>query len=504
MQLLTHFRTFSQKAIACTRVLAKRSSVAIPVIFAAIPCLSAQTIDAFNPQPQSAPTTLAIQSDGKILIGGYFLDVASSTLFGVQRLNVDGSIDAGFVEQEVSAEVKALAVQADGKILIGGSFIEVAGHTQHYLARLNANGSLDTSFVDPNLDADVWAIALQPDGKVLAAGDFQNVGTTARAYAARFTTTGALDSSFIDPQICCGPARAIALQSNGSVLVGGYFLGVTGNSAIGSIVRFSASGALDAAFPVDPSATTVSTIVVAPDGSIYVGSSYRTSDDQSLRPVSKLSPNGTLDIAYADIFTDSGTNTLALQPNGKLLFGGQFQLIDGQPRHALARLNANGTLDGGFADLNFNFDAGDPNGYVFGLAAQPDGNTIAIGNFTLAAGQSRQFAARVVTGDAVLSKLSGQASGTNVIATWTRGGDGPELAQAPTLLHSNDGVTYTVVGAMGRIANGWQATANYNVNGAPFYLKATGVTSTGAANGSSGRIASPIYVSDRIFANGFD
>ncbi|MEO6688472.1 MAG: hypothetical protein ABIS07_07650 [Dokdonella sp.] len=466
--------------------------------------MSAQTIDAFNPQPQTAPTTLAIQADGKVLIGGYFLDGPSSTLVGVQRLNTDGSIDAGFVEPVVSAEVKALAVQADGKILIGGSFIEVAGHTQRHLARLNANGSFDASFLDPDIDADVWAIALQPDGKVLAAGDFQTVGTTARAYAARFTTTGSLDGSFVDTQICCGPARAIALQANGSVLVGGYFLGVVGNSAIGSIARFGASGALDAAFPVDPSATTVSTIVVAPDDSIYVGSSYRTSNDQSLRPVSRLSPNGTLDIAYADIFTDSGTNTLALQPNGKLMFGGQFQLIDGQPRHALARLNANGTLDASFVDLNFNFDAGDPNGYVFGLAAQPDGNTIAIGNFTLAAGQPRQFAARVVSGDAVLSKLGGQASGTSVIATWTRSGDGAELAQPPTLLHSNDGLTYTVVGPMARIVNGWQATANYNVNGVPFYLKATGLTSTGAANGSSGRVASPVYVSDRIFANGFD
>ncbi|MEO6297599.1 MAG: hypothetical protein ABIO74_10885 [Dokdonella sp.] len=504
MQLLTLFQTFAQRVRACTRVLARRSWLATAVTFAAVPCLSAQTIDAFNPQPQTAPTTLAIQADGKVLIGGYFLDVPSSTLVGVQRLNADGSIDAGFVEPAVSAEVKALALQADGKILIGGSFIEVAGHTQHYLARLNANGSLDTSFLDPNLDADVWAIALQPDGKVLAAGDFQNVGTTARAYAARFTTTGALDGSFVDTQICCGPARAIALQANGSVLVGGYFLGVTGNSAIGSIARFSASGALDAAFPVDPSATTVSAIVVGPDGSIYVGSSYRTSDDQSLRPVAKLSASGTLDIAYADMLTDGGTNTLALEPNGKLMFGGQFQLIDGQPRHALARLNANGILDAGFVDLNFNFDAGDPNGYIFGLAAQADGNTIAIGNFTLAAGQSRPFAARVVTGDAVLSKLVGQASGSSVIATWMRSGDGAELALPPNLLHSSDGLAYTVVGPMTRIATGWQATANYNVNGAPFYLKATGMTSTGAANGSSGWIASPVYVSDRIFANGFD
>jgi len=188
-----------------------------------------------------------------------------------------------------------------------------------------------------------------------------------------------------------------------------------------------------------------------------------------------------------------------------MLFGGLFQLIDGQPRHALARLNADGTLDTGFVDLSFSFSAGDPNGAIFGLAAQADGKTVAIGNFTLAdGGQSRQYAARVVTGDTIVSKLSGQASGANVIVTWTRTGDGPELAQAPTLMHSIDGVTYTAVGPMARVANGWQTTANYNVNGTPFYLQAVAATGVGSGNGSSGRVASPVYVSDRIFADGFE
>lgn len=480
------------------------SSLVVVVASAAVPYVSAQTIDAFNPSPQNAPTTIAIQVDGKILLGGYFLDGGTGTLVGVQRLDSDGSTDVAFTQLEVSAEVKAVAVEADGKILIGGSFVEVDGQSRHHLALLNADGSLDSGFADPNLDADVWAIALQPDGNAIAVGDFQNVGATARSYAARFMTNGALDMSFGDPLICCGPARAVAVQADGRILVGGYFLGVVGNSALGSIVRFDANGQLDAAFPIDPSATTVSAIVVAPDGSIYVGSSYGTSDNVSIRPVAKLSANGTLDIAYADIYSDSGTNALALQPDGKVVFGGLFQVIDGQPRHAMARLDANGTLDTGFADLQFSFNASDPNGYVFGFAAQADGKTLAIGNFTLVDGQARQFAARVVTGDTVVSRLTGQASGTSVIATWTRSGDGPELAQPPTLLYSTDGVAYTAVGRMARIANGWQATASYNVHGTPFYLKAVGMISNGTSNGSSGRVASPIYFSDQIFADGFE
>jgi hypothetical protein len=57
---------------------------------------------------------------------------------------------------------------------------------------------------------------------------------------------------------------------------------------------------------------------------------------------------------------------------------------------------------------------------------------------------------------------------------------------------------------MTRIATGWQETANYNVNGTPFYLRADGYTSSGAQNESIGRVSSPVYVSDRIFADGLE
>jgi uncharacterized delta-60 repeat protein len=485
-------------------VVLKPAHVLLALVIASVATSAAgQSLDAFNPLPSAAPTTLAIQADGRILLGGFFQD-ASSTLIGIERLNVDGSLDSNFADPGVNDEIKAIAVQADGKILIGGNFDAIGASAHHYLARLNANGSVDASFADANLDAAVWAIALQPDGKVLVAGDFQNAGATARSYAARFTATGTLDAGFADPKICCGPARAVAVQGNGSILVGGYFLGVVGHSSIGAIVRFNTSGVLDTTFPMDAPATTVNSIVVAPDGSIFVGASYNTSDQQTQRPVAKLSANGTLDTAYADIHTDGGTNTLALQPNGKMVFGGLFEQVDGVPRHALARLNASGTLDTGFADLQFSFNAADPNGFVFGVAAQANGKTVVAGNFAVADGLSRQFAARVVTNDVVSSKLTGQASGANVIATWTRSGGGPELAQAPILMHSSDGMNFTAVGTMARVANGWQLTAAYNVGGAPFYLQASAVSSSGAGNGSSSRTISPLYVSDRLFADGFE
>jgi uncharacterized delta-60 repeat protein len=433
--------------------------------------------------------------------------VGTTPVSQIARLNPDGSVDPGFVGATANGEIKAVAVQQDGKILIGGNFDAVATAAHHYLARLNADGALDATFADPNLDNTVWSIAVQPDGKVLAAGSFTVSGTTSRRRVARFTSTGGLDTTFADPQICNSQANGVALQANGDVVVGGYFAYIgncAGTPGVHSyLARFSGSGVFDAAFPVDAPNSALTAMVVGPDDAIYVNGGFSATAG-GLRLASKLSANGTFVASYADLANDGGTNSFALQPDGKLLLGGDFQTIGGQSRHALARLNVDGTLDSGFADQHFSFDGTNPNGSIYGLAAQANGEVIAAGNFTLVNGQARQYAARVTLADAAVSRLAGLASGSNVVATWTRTGAGPELAHAPILMHSSDGVNYALVGAMTRIANGWRMTAPYNVAGTPFYLQAIGVARTGAGNGSVGRIPSPVYVSDRLFADGFE
>lgn len=476
---------------------------------AVIPSAFAQTIDAFNPQPDSGPEALAIQADGKIIIGGGFQGVGNTNVRSIARLNADGTIDPTFANPNVNSEVKAVAVQPDGKILLGGTFDAIGTSARHYLARLNANGTLDTSFVDPDLDNTVWAIAVQPDGKVLVAGSFTLSGATSRGRLARFNSDGTLDTlTFADPKICNSEAHSVALQANGSIVVGGFFAHIgncSGEPYHFYLARFSSAGILDATFPVDPPPGPVSSgTTIGPDGSIYVGGGYPTSDSLATRLVAKLSSTGALISAFDNLHNDGSGNTFVLQPNGKMLIGGNFQQVGGLARHGLARLNADGSLDSTYADPAFSLDANNPNGSIFGLAAQADGKVLAAGNFSLASGQSRQFMARVVTGDPVTSRFTGQPSGASVVVTWTRTGDGPELAQPPTLLHSTNGVSFTAVGPMTRISNGWQLTAPYNVHGALFYLQAVGTTSGGAQTGSSGRVASNIYFSDTIFKDGFE
>ena len=93
--------------------------------------------------------------------------------------------------------VDVLAVQPDGKILVGGEFGLLGGSARIFLGRLNADGSLDTSF-NPGADGGVYALAVQPDGKILVAGAFTmlgggGTGTTPRSSLGRLNADGSLD-----------------------------------------------------------------------------------------------------------------------------------------------------------------------------------------------------------------------------------------------------------------------------------------------------------------------
>src|SRR6185295_5865927 len=88
---------------------------------------------------------LALQAGGKILIGGQFTVIDGRPRTGVARLNVDGSLDEGFVA-DTNGTVFSLLVQSNGKILVGGGFSEIAGGQRSGLARLNSDGTFDASF----------------------------------------------------------------------------------------------------------------------------------------------------------------------------------------------------------------------------------------------------------------------------------------------------------------------------------------------------------------------
>jgi uncharacterized delta-60 repeat protein len=111
---------------------------------------------------------MAVQRDGKILIGGTFTSIGGEPRSNFARLNSDGSLDTGYT-LDASGDVSSIAVQADGKIFVCGDFFTLGGNAGAYLARLNVDGSFDSSFTRGNVRSRE-ALALQADGRLLVMG----------------------------------------------------------------------------------------------------------------------------------------------------------------------------------------------------------------------------------------------------------------------------------------------------------------------------------------------
>src|SRR5258706_8621617 len=159
---------------------------------------------------------IVLQPDGKVLIAGQFHNYAGVPRSGIARLNSTGSIDATFTPgQGANESVFTLAVQPDGKPIIGGFFNVYDGHPQNAVARLNTNGTYDATFqsVDDLAEGTVSAMEIQRDGKIVVAGYMT------LAHMIRLNTDGTVDDTY---QPSLGPGDdvyAMAIQSDQKVLI---------------------------------------------------------------------------------------------------------------------------------------------------------------------------------------------------------------------------------------------------------------------------------------------
>ena len=339
----------------------------------------------------------AVQVDGKILIGGNFGAVNGEMRSSIARLNTDGSLDSSFnpdIEGMSGSSVYAIAVQADGQILIGGCFTTVNGETRNNVARLNADGSLDASFdIGSGVDGNVNAIATQADGKILIGGYFIEVNGVAYNSIARLNADGSFDQGFNANISEYDPVYAIAVQADGNILIGGYFSAVNGVTR-NRIARLDADGSLDGSFDPGSGAGSsgVETIALQTDGKILIGGWFSMVNGVAHNGIARLNADGSLDQSFnPDV--DSSVQAIALQADGKILIGGYFIVVNGVAHNNIARLNADGSLD-----TSFNTDISASN-TIETITVQANGRIIIGGDFTNVNSESRKRIARLHSGD---------------------------------------------------------------------------------------------------------
>ena len=433
---------------------------------------TSQNVDSFDPNAAGGDEILAmaVQTDGKIIVGGNFTNIDAMTRSNLVRLNNDGSLDVPF-DPEPNGEIRQIAVQTDGKILVGGTFTAMGGTTRNSIARLNSDGSLDTNF-NSEVAGPVYGLLVQGDRKIMVWGEITQIAGQPRTRIGRLNANGSLDTSF-DPGFGANDSvYTVALQPDGKYIVGGANFTSLAGQACRGIARLNANGSFDNSFQLyaGPFADyrIVYSLVLQPDGKILVSGADRPGGFAFYNYIRRLKADGSLDTSFAAPTPDALITTIALQSDGKILIGGV----------RIARLNASGSLD-----ASFNPPGADS--YVYALNIQADGKILAGGSFTMLAGQPRRHVGRLTNTGAVQQSFGVNPKGTAI--TWQRSGPGPELHQV-TFEQSPDGTNYVLLGNCTNSFGGWQLAGITVPAVQRFYLRARGQAAGGYFDSSSGLI----------------
>lgn len=337
------------------------------------------------------PRSLAFQTDGKIVLGGF---TAGSG--GVARLNADGSVDTSFgvngaatcAEAKPGGSAPGVSVLPDGRLL-------VAGESPCGIDRYLASGTPDPSFgengrvdPEPQLGAAPDALAPGPDGTVLVAAWNQ---ATRELRLARYREDGSPDPSFgaggvvsVNPvNAAQDAATAIVRQPDGKLLAAG----TTDSKVELALARYLPNGHLDPSFgqngevtkALDESPTRVTPVILQPDGKIVVG---------DLSHLARFLPDGRLDPSFGTagvaVTAERGqTQALALAANGDIYaadLGPQGEgsgsaavryLPDGKPDSSFG--------SGGIEKIRNGAASED---VARAIAVQPDGKVLVAGDVT--------------------------------------------------------------------------------------------------------------------------
>lgn len=302
-------------------------------------------------------------SNGQYLLGGIFnSSPLGGTVTGLMRLNSDGTQDTGFGTEGIAfPTVQAIALQPDGKILIGGSFSGPDFGAR--VARLNADGTIDDSFSSTSLEwRDVRDLTLLPDGRILAAGNFTNWPTADGVHTtvglALLNADGTPDTSFsheagttFSTVVTAYPRAAV--QPDGKIVV--TCLSEV-DSDIVKVVRYNADFSLDESFHIanngEESGNYFTDVTVLSDGKILLSGYFINSyDGEPAAGILRLNPDGTIDTGFdPGIGFGNGSQVFdcSVQNDGKILLftiNNEYQGVELGPndinpvRQLVVRLN---------------------------------------------------------------------------------------------------------------------------------------------------------------------
>lgn len=366
--------------------------------------------------------TINIQTDGKLIVGGVFNSCNNIlNTKGIVRLNIDGAIDTIF-SSNISTNntfnpyvnVNSTSIQSNGKIVIGGNFSNVGGFSRNNLVDLNSSGTVNNDFFPftengVSTNGDVRAISLQTDGKIIIGGSgFNSYNGFSANSIARLNSDGTLDSTFNFGTGFDNLINKIVVLSNNKIIVVGQFTIYNGITTK-FIAQLNSDGTLDTSFNASGLGANgiIYSVSIQTNGKIIIGGDFTKYNGVNRYGVARLNINGTLDTTFntlSDLY--SSVRTTEIQPDGKIVFGGLFQ------NGSLARYNINGTID-----TTFNVGGAGANYFVYDISIQNDGKLIVVGDFTMFNNVTVNRLTRLNVNGSIDASFNFNGSSTNIYSS---------------------------------------------------------------------------------------
>jgi uncharacterized delta-60 repeat protein len=331
--------------------------------------------------------SVAIDTTGRIVVGGYYTDPTNNSHFEIARYTTNGSLDPSFNGSGVTGTtfgsnreyLSAIALQSNGEIIAGGNVWGGYSYAELAFVRFNVDGSIDNSFgtngqtLDPMGSNDydyIYFLTIAANGQIFSGGYTlsDNLGYFTLIV---LNQNGSLDSNFAADGnlLFYYPGNDIGyltpmVQNDGKIVVNGT---TTVPGIPNFLARFKQNGSPDLTYGNNGMATTSGYGAVMQTDQKVVESNYYNVDSTGSTGImmSRYNSDGSPDLTYGtngvvqDFPGASTYNSLAIQPDNKVVVGANINNNFGESL-ALIRYNTDGTPDatfgtGGITIPNFQY-----------------------------------------------------------------------------------------------------------------------------------------------------
>lgn len=240
----------------------------------------------------------AVQNDGKII------GVQNSS--SLIRLNIDGTLDAGFSTGTANNTIEKAFLQSDGNLIVTGTFTTYNSIAKRSILKVSSNGTIDNSFVGHTgtNDLNIMDLKFQPDNKMVVYGGFNQYSSVNCKRIIRLNSDGTRDAGFAlqndFSDVLNSISRKLLVQSDGKLLVYGNQTSMYNNTYFNGLIRFNVDGSKDNTlnFISKGIDRNVSTIIQQPDGKIVVSGSIMTYNGITKKGIIRLNTDGTIDNSF--------------------------------------------------------------------------------------------------------------------------------------------------------------------------------------------------------------